>query len=83
MRTNNKPTIVQVIDNQNLSIEQAANRLVNEQSVLAVTFPDLTEEELCNSYPEPVVLSPGDFYGFRLKKILRCLQGYERFAVYP
>lgn len=74
---------MQVMDDQNLSIEQAANRLANEQSVLAASFPDLREDELCNSYPEPVVLSPGDFYGFRLQKILRCLQGYERFAVYP
>lgn len=84
MNTTNQPTSFNSVqDNQNLSIEQAADRLVNEQSILAAGFPDFREDELCNSYPEPVVLSPSDFYGLRLKQILRHLQGYERFAVYP
>ncbi len=83
MKTINSTTTVNVPDNHNLSIEQAAERLANEQSVLAAGFPDLSEDEICNSYPEPIVLSPGDFYGLRLKQILRHLQGYERFAVYP
>ncbi len=70
-------------DDQNLSVEEAAMRLANEQSVLAAGFPDLTEDELYDAYPEPVLLSPSDFQGLRLKQVIRHLQGYERFAVYP
>lgn len=84
MKTTSQQTVpLEVQDDQNLSIEQAADRLVNEESILAAGFPDFTEDAVYNSYPEPVVLSPTDFYGLRLKQILRHLQGYERFEVYP
>jgi hypothetical protein len=83
MKTMNQTTSLVSQANCGLSVEEAAERLLNEQSVLAAEFPDLTEEGLCNAYPEPVVLSPGDFYGLRKKEVIRYLQSYERFTVYP
>lgn len=74
--------ITTVVDHTdyNLTTDQAAARLKNKESVIAVDFPDYGQENLGSVYAWPEILNWPDFYKMELSDIVEAIRGYEQFG---
>jgi hypothetical protein len=79
--TDGKVTVVDN-NNYNLSIDQAAEFLKNKRNVLAVEFPDFSQEHLESVYQEPVVLKWQDYFDLEKEQIIEDIRIYEQFGIY-
>lgn len=77
--TDGKVTIVDHND-YNLTIYQAVDRLMNKKKVIAVEYPDYSQKELYNVYPEPQVLDWMEYEGQSYLEIFEWLRSYEQFG---
>ena len=66
----------------NLSMDEAAERLKNKKNVLAVGFPDFSQEYLESVCQEPVVLKWQDCFDLEKEQIIEDIRIYEQFGFY-
>lgn len=76
--------IVTVVDhtNYNLTMDEAAQRLKNKQNVIAVEYPDFSQEHLESVYKVPVVLTWQDYFETENDEIIENIRLYEQFGIY-
>lgn len=76
--------IVTVIDhiNYNLTMDEAVERLKRKENVIAVEFPDFSQEHLQSVYQEPVVLTWQDYFELEKEQIIEDIRIYEQFGIY-
>ncbi len=76
--------ITTVVDHNdyNLTIYEAAEKLMHKEKVIAVEHPDYMQEELCNVYPDQVVLDWKDYEGMEYPEVFESLRTYEQFGIY-
>lgn len=79
--TDGKMTVADHHD-YNLTIYQAVDRLRNKKRIIALEYPDYTQEELYQIYPEPEVLNWQDYQGMSCLEIFEWLRSYEQFGSY-
>lgn len=74
--------IVTVVDHTdyNLSLREAAQRLKNKESIIAVEFPDYSQEFLGSVYPEPETLPWQNFYQLEISEIIEAIRSYEKYG---
>lgn len=75
---------VTVVDNTNydLSMDEAVERLKNKENVIAVGFPDFSQEHLESVYQEPVLLTWQDYFELEKEQIIEDIRIYEQFGIY-
>lgn len=75
---------VTVVDhtNYNLTMEEAAERLKNKENVIAVEYPDFSQENLESVYQDPVVLTWRDYFEMEQGEIIENIRLYEQFGIY-
>lgn len=76
--------IVTVIDhtNYNLTMDEAVERLKNKQDVIAVEYPDFSQEHLESVYQDPVVLNWQEYFELETEEIIESIRIYEQFGIY-
>lgn len=79
--TDGKVTVVDHT-NYNLSMDEAAERLKNKRNVIAVGFPDFSQEYLGSVYQEPVILTWQDYFELEKEQIIEDIRIYEQFGIY-
>lgn len=66
----------------NLTIYEAADRLMNKEKIIACEHPDYLAEDLGNVYPDPEVLDGRDYANKSRSDIVEELRAYEQFGTY-
>jgi len=79
--TDGKVTVVDS-NNYNLSLDEAAERLKNKGNVIAVGFPNFSQEHLESVYRKPVVLTWQDYFELEKEQIVEDIRIYEQFGIY-
>ena len=74
--------IATVVDhnNYNLTRKEAVDRLKSKQSMIAVEYPDFTQEHIQNMYPEPVILDWHNYFEKSEEELMEELRIYEQFG---
>jgi hypothetical protein len=76
--------ITTVIDTNdyNLSLKEAVANLKSKRPIIAVEYPDYSQEHLSSVYQEPVVLTWQDYFDQEDEEIIESLRQYEQFGIY-
>jgi hypothetical protein len=81
LATDGNTTVVDHND-YNLTIYEAAEKLMHKEKIIAVEFPDHTQDELEDVYPDPVVLDWKDFQDMDYPQVFEELRSYDQFGIY-
>ncbi|MBS1635406.1 MAG: hypothetical protein JST26_05740 [Bacteroidetes bacterium] len=82
MIASDKQTTVVDHNDYDLTIYEAAQKLLDKEKVIAVEYPDYTREHLHEVYPDPVVLDWQDYLGMDVEEVMQEIQQYEHFGTY-
>ncbi len=76
--------ITTVIDTNdyNLSLTEAVTHLKSKRPIIAVEYPDYSQEHLASVYQEPVVLNWQDYFDQADEEIIESIRIYEQFGIY-
>lgn len=76
--------ITTVIDNNNynLTLKEAVSQLKSKHPIIAVEYPDYSQEHLESVFQEPVVLNWQDYFDQEDEEIIESLRLYEQFGIY-
>jgi len=66
----------------NLTIYEAAEKLMSKEKIIACEYPDYLAENIGDVYPDPEVLDGRDYEHKSLSIIIEELRAYAQFGTY-